>query len=179
MRFCLSTGPPESDWGHLFHTWVLSALSAYSDTVQVLLQEQALWYFPHLCPGWLATVSMPVTGSSLSLSSLFKKKTKKPHQFKLNSLLKSAKLWATTMISSGAQRDVSQRTWVHYRSPPVVCCGCRFVASSAAEHNQPQNLLNEEEVKYTTERNRDKEEVGNWNWRANVLWNPRLTEHMQ
>lgn len=31
-----------------------------------------------------------------------------------------------------------QRTRVHYRSPPVVCCGCRFVASSAAAHNQPR-----------------------------------------
>lgn len=38
---------------------------------------------------------------------------------------------------------LSQRTRVHYRSPPVVCCGCRFAASSAVVHNQPQTCWEE------------------------------------
>lgn len=54
-----------------------------------------------------------------------------------------------------------------------VCCQFSYGTQSDS------NLLRGEKVKHTTEPNRDKEEAGDWNWRANVLWNPRLTEHMQ
>lgn len=114
-----------------------------SDTVQNLVQEQTLWYFPHLCPAWLAPVSMPVTGSSLSLSSLFKKKTLRTKRSKLYTGLSWSAPLPEEMSRSGSRERflprrlmvcVSQRTRVHYRSPPVVCCGCRFVASSAVAH---------------------------------------------
>lgn len=50
-----------------------------------------------------------------------------------------------------------QRTWLHYRSPPLVCCGCSFTASSAV-FPPDSELLRWEEVKNNTE------EAGDWNW---------------
>lgn len=42
---------------------------------------------------------------------------------------------------------VLQRSWVHYCSPLVVCCGCRFVASSAAVWSTIKpSQINREEV---------------------------------
>lgn len=110
------------------------------DIVQVRLQEQALWYFPHLCPDWLSPISVPVTGSFLSLSSLFKgPKKKKKHlvRLKLNSH-KTVNNYLLSLLTETFPRVeaevtvcVLQRTWVQFCSPPIVCCGCSFVACSA------------------------------------------------
>lgn len=71
-----------------------------SDTVQVLVQEQIFWYFPHLCPGWLAPISMPVTSSSLSQSSHILKWTQTNGQLVTQPALKGRKTVQWTVLGA-------------------------------------------------------------------------------
>lgn len=106
---------------------------------------------------------MPAAGSALSLSSL----SLTWLAVKLSSLLRAAKPFRPSrqeLPPSAAVHEkmfsgvcpelrvctcvcVLQRSWVHYCSPLVVCCGCRFVASSAAVWSTIKpSQINREEV---------------------------------
>lgn len=106
---------------------------------------------------------MPAAGSALSLSSL----SLTWLAVKLSSLLRAAKPFRPSRqelppsaavhekMFSGVRPElrvctcvcVLQRSWVHYCSPLVVCCGCRFVASSAAVWSTIKpSQINREEV---------------------------------